>query len=152
MPWLPCDLLGKVLLPCIWKFSSISTPLVRHMSPCHEYSVHLCCSLFTRLVKWANTNIKYNSKLVQSDLNPKSTQYKYKAGYSTTGNLFKIFFLQLCWHPIDRVWPWVCQFLNISLGYADKWYYYCHHFVGLSRYLWYNTIFRRIAFLKNRKK
>ena len=64
-----------------------------NISTYRAYIVDLYFSSLTYVAKWANINIKYNTiiLIVQSDFNPKSTQYKSKPGHSTVGNLFKKF-------------------------------------------------------------
>ena len=64
-----------------------------NISTYRAYIVDLYFSSLTYVAKWANINIKYNTiiLIVQSDFNPKSTQYKSKPGHSTVGNVFKKF-------------------------------------------------------------
>ena len=64
-----------------------------NISTYRAYILDLYFSSLTYVAKWANINIKYNTiiLIVQSDFNPKSTQYKSKPGHSTVGNLFKKF-------------------------------------------------------------
>lgn len=112
--------------------------------PYRAYFIHLCVRLFTCLVKWAEINIKYNNRLVQPDLNSKSMSTDLNEVIQQQVICSKIFCFQIIILASYRqglalVLPLfkyhLALRLIISLGDANEWCHYCHHFFELSCYV-----------------